>query len=95
MDDRKNEKKAEIAVNDTGDANLLEAASICVPLDKKLCLSVQEASAYSGIGVKTIELMLREPNCKFLLMVGNRRYVKRELFVDFINDVNTRKLATK
>lgn len=66
-----------------------------VPLERKLCLSIKEASAYSGIGAKTVELMLKEPNCPFLLMVGNRRYVKRQLFEEFINSRETRELDAK
>lgn len=66
-----------------------------VSLNTKLCLTIQEASAYSGIGSKTIELLLKEPNCPFLLKVGNRRYVKRQLFEEYINNLETKEIDTK
>ena len=58
-----------------------------VPLSEKLCLSIAEASQYSGIGVNTISKMLNEPDCPFLLRVGKKhRMVRREAFEEFIRN---------
>lgn len=64
-------------------------------LDKKLCLTIPEAAAYSGIGSGTIESLLKEPDCPFLLMVGTRRYVKRQVFEEYINSRDTKDLVSK
>lgn len=66
-----------------------------VRLDTKLCLTLAEAVEYSGIGRSTIEAMLKDPDCKFLLKVGNRRYIKRQLFEAYLNDKNLTELKTK
>ena len=44
-----------------------------------------EAAEYSNIGINKIEAMLREPNCPFVLHVGqNKKLVKRKEFEKFI-----------
>ena len=63
--------------------------------DKKICLTIPEACAYSGLGRTTIELLLDDPDCKFLLKVGTRRYIKRKVFEEFLNDAATKELKTK
>ena len=47
-----------------------------LPIDRKLVLSIQEASAYSNIGINKIDAMLRAPNCPFVLFVGSKKLVK-------------------
>lgn len=55
-----------------------------VPIWHKMNLSVEEAAAYSGINKdKLYELTLKE-DCPFVLWVGNRRLIKREVFKDYI-----------
>jgi excisionase family DNA binding protein len=56
-----------------------------VPLQHKVLLTIPEAAAYSGIGENTIDLLLREPNCTFLLYVGRKRLVKRKGFEDYLS----------
>lgn len=62
-----------------------ETKSIYVPIHQKLTLSVEEAVAYTGIGINKIYSMLNTPNCPFALYIGNRRLVKRQAFEDYIN----------
>ena len=57
-----------------------------VPINQKLTLTIKEAAEYSNIGVNKLALLLREPNCPFVLYVGNKKLVKREAFERFIND---------
>lgn len=57
-----------------------------VPIPQKLTLTIKEASAYSNIGINKLSLLLRQPNCPFVLYVGNKRLVKREAFERFIAD---------
>lgn len=62
-------------------------------INEKLCLTIAEAVIYSGLGRTTIEAMLNEPDCDFVVKVGNRKYIKRQLFEQYIN--NSVELKTK
>ena len=54
-------------------------AKAVVPIEQKVALTKYEAAEYSNIG------MLREPNCPFVLHVGqNKKLVKRKEFEKFI-----------
>ena len=55
-----------------------------VPIDRKVAMTIKEASAYSSIGINKIDSLLREPNCPFVLYVGTRKLVKRKEFEEFI-----------
>lgn len=59
-----------------------------VPLSEKLCLTVDEANRYSGIGVNTISAMLNREDCPFVLRVGRKRLVKRKEFEEFIRNTS-------
>ena len=57
-----------------------------VPIHPKLALTSREAAAYSNIGINRIDAMLREPNCPFVLHVGEgKRLVKRQAFEEYIS----------
>lgn len=56
-----------------------------IPLDKKLYLTVTEASEYSGIGINTIQGLLKKEGCPFLLCVGRKRMVRRTDFEEFLS----------
>ena len=61
-------------------------AKAVVPIDRKVTLTKYEAAEYSNIGINKIEEMLREPNCPFVLYVGqNKKLVKRKEFEEFIS----------
>ena len=55
-------------------------------MDKKLTLSVEEASELSGIGVNTIYRMMKNPRYNIVLWVGKRRRIKRAAFEKMINE---------
>lgn len=55
-----------------------------VPIPQKLTLTIREAAEYSNIGINKIDAMLKQPNCPFVLYVGNKKLVKRREFEDFI-----------
>lgn len=57
-----------------------------VPIYQKVALTIQEASAYSNIGINKISQMLRDPACPFVLYVGVKKLVKRKEFEEFIHD---------
>ena len=57
-----------------------------IPIPQKALLSIQEAAAYTNIGINRIDRMLREPNSKYVLFVGNKKLVKRKKFEEFLSD---------
>lgn len=44
-----------------------------VPIWQKLNISIEEAAAYSGIGIHKIRELVKEPNCDFVLRVGSKK----------------------
>lgn len=56
-----------------------------VPIYRKMALTIREAAEYSNIGINKIDAMLKQPNCPFVLYVGNKKLVKRREFEDFIH----------
>ena len=55
-----------------------------IPIWEKSNLSLEEAAAYSGIGINKLREITNEDRCKFVLWVGNKRLSKRRLFDQFI-----------
>ena len=55
-----------------------------IPIWQKSNLSLEEAAAYSGIGVNKLRDITNDESCKFVLWVGNKRLIKRRLFDLFI-----------
>ena len=47
-------------------------------------MTVEEAAAYSSIGINKIREMLKIPNCPFELYIGNKKLVKRREFENYI-----------
>lgn len=58
-----------------------------IPIWEKSNLSLEEAAAYSGIGINKLREITNEDRCKFVLWVGNKRLIKRRLFDQFIEQV--------
>ncbi len=56
-----------------------------VPIWEKVTLTVEEASAYSNIGINRIREMCDNPSCPFVLFVGRKRLIKRKQFEDYIS----------
>lgn len=58
-----------------------------VPIWEKCCLTINEAAAYSNIGIHKLEEMSAKPNCPFVLYAGERkRLIKRVAFEKYLND---------
>ena len=55
-----------------------------IPIWEKSNLSLEEAAAYSGIGINKLREITNEDRCKFVLWVGNKRLIKRRLVDQFI-----------
>ena len=55
-----------------------------VPIWEKSNLSLEEAAAYSRIGINKLREITNEKSCRFVLWVGNKRLIKRRLFDQYI-----------
>ena len=56
-----------------------------IPIWEKSNLTLEEAAAYSGIGINKIREISNAKNCDFVLWVGNKRLIKRQRFDQFID----------
>ena len=61
---------------------------IRIPIWKKKNLTVEEAAAYSNIGVNKIREMIKSPFCDYALYIGKRVLIKREAFDEYIRRVD-------
>ncbi|MBE5035522.1 excisionase [Gallibacter intestinalis] len=60
-----------------------------IPIWHKYSLSVQEAAKYYGIGEKRLYGIIRDnPKEYFLLEIGSQTRIKREMFEEYLNNVN-------
>lgn len=55
-----------------------------VPIWEKSNLTVEEAAAYTGIGINKIRELSSGNNCPFVLLVGNKRLIKRRKFDEYV-----------
>ena len=55
-----------------------------IPIWEKSNLTIEEAAAYSGIGVNRLYEMTKDGSCPFVLLVGNKRLIKRRKFDEYI-----------
>lgn len=56
-----------------------------VPIWEKVCLTIEEAAAYSNLGINLIASLTNEPLCPFVLHIGRRRLVKRKEFEKYLS----------
>ena len=54
------------------------------PIWRKANLSIEEAAAYSGIGMAKLYEMTESEDCPFVLWIGSRRMIKRKAFDEYI-----------
>ena len=61
-----------------------------IPIWEKYSLSIEEASAYYGIGMKRLySLINNNPDAEFVLEIGAHYRIKRKLFEEFLNAAGT------
>lgn len=58
-----------------------------VPIWEKSNLTLEEAAAYSGIGINKLRTLSDEEDCGFVLWVGSKRLIKRKAFDVFIENI--------
>lgn len=49
-----------------------------VPIWEKSNLTLDEAAAYSGIGINKLRMITDSETCPFVLWVGSKRLIKRK-----------------
>lgn len=68
----------------------MDESRLKVPIWKKYSLSIEEASAYFGIGESKIRKIVSEnPEENFFIEVGSRIRIKRELFAKYLDHIST------
>ena len=55
-----------------------------VPIWEKANLSMEEASAYFGIGINKLREMTNDSNCPYVLSNGSKRMIKRKALEKFL-----------
>ena len=55
-----------------------------VPIWEKSNLTLEEAAAYSGIGINKLRQLTNEKNCCFVLWCGSKRLIKRKLLDEYL-----------
>lgn len=55
-----------------------------VPIWEKTNLTLEEAAAYSGIGINKLREITNNDRCDFVLWVGTKRLIKRKQLDKFI-----------
>ena len=55
-----------------------------VPIWKKSNLTIEEAAAYFGIGMNKLRELTEDENCKFVLYIGSKRLIKRQMFEKYL-----------
>lgn len=58
-----------------------------VPIWHKANLTINEAAAYSNIGLSKLREMIESEDCNFVLWVGNKRLIKRVLFDKYLSEI--------
>ena len=57
-----------------------------VPIWKKSNLTLEEAAAYSGIGINKLRDITNGEHCKLVLWVGSKRLIKRKLLDKYLEE---------
>ncbi len=56
-----------------------------VPIWEKSNLTLEEAAAYSGIGINKLRRMSNDEQCQFVLWIGSKRLIKRKKLDEYID----------
>lgn len=55
-----------------------QKAKIIIPISEKCLLTLEEAAAYTGIGICKLRDISNDERCDFVLWNGSKRMLKRE-----------------
>ena len=66
---------------------LMTTIQPAVPICEKAALTLEEAAAFSNIGINKLREITNERNCDFVFFVGNKRLIKRKRFEQYLDRV--------
>ena len=55
-----------------------------IPIPERINLTMQEAAAYSNIGITKLYELTNKRGCPFVVWIGSARLIKRKAFEEFI-----------
>ena len=55
-----------------------------VPIKDRVLLTIDEASAYTGIGEQNMKVLVGKDDCDFLFWVGAKRMIKRKKLEEYL-----------
>ncbi len=76
------------ADNNVMDSKICPLAKIynkSVPVWEKTNLTLEEAAAYSGVGINRLRRITDNPNCGIVLWVGSKRLIKRKRLDEYLD----------
>ena len=56
-----------------------------IPVWEKSNLTLEEAAAYSGIGINKLKKMSDKEDCSFVLWIGSKRLIKRRRLDEYVD----------
>ena len=56
-----------------------------IPLWEKSNLTLEEAAAYSGVGINKLRYLSNREDCPFVLWVGSKRLLKRRKLDEYLD----------
>jgi len=59
---------------------------ITVPVWERATITLEEAAAYTGIGVKKLREMTNQPACDYVIWVGSKRMIKRRKLDEYLEN---------
>ena len=72
-----------------GDLNVknkyMKSRTDLIPFWEKATMTIEEASAYSGIGRDTLYRLTNNEKCVFVLWIGTKRRIKRKQLDEYIS----------
>lgn len=63
-----------------------EERNAAVPLWERATLTLEETAAYTGIGINKLREMSYEPDCNFVIWLGNKRLFKRKKLEEYLEE---------
>lgn len=63
-----------------------KSSRIEVPIKDKFCLTINEAAAYSNIGINKMSTLANSPNCSFVIRNGAKKLINRHKFEEYLDE---------
>ena len=57
-----------------------------IPIWEKTNLTLEEAAAYTGVGINKLRELTNDECCKMVLWVGSKRLLKRKLLDQYLEN---------